>query len=70
VHPYGRTRGVAGVGVDQHTVAEPKDYLRHVILSGAYLCDVALNDSLCDNIRYFHVLGAKKRGTVYGGICW
>jgi hypothetical protein len=53
-----RARGVAGVGVVQHTLAEPEDYLLHVILSGAYLCDVALNDALCDNLLDFHVLGA------------
>jgi hypothetical protein len=50
--------GVAGVGVVKHTLAEPEDYLLHVILSGAYLCDVALNDVLCDNRQDFHVLGA------------
>jgi hypothetical protein len=37
--------GVAGVGVVKHTLTEPEDYLLHVILSGAYLCDVALNDA-------------------------
>jgi hypothetical protein len=41
----------------------------HVILSGAYLCDVALNDALCDNRRDFHVLGANKRRIVFGGLC-
>jgi hypothetical protein len=43
--------------------------LLHVILSGAYLCDVALNDALCDNRRDFHVLGANKRRIVFGGLC-
>jgi hypothetical protein len=42
--------------------------LLHVILSGAYLCDVALNDALCDNLRDFHVLGANKRQIVFGGL--
>jgi hypothetical protein len=45
VRTCGRARGVAGVGVVYHTLAEPEDYLLHVILSGAYLCDVALNDA-------------------------
>jgi hypothetical protein len=61
--------GVAGVGVVYHTLAEPEDYLLHVILSGAYLCDVALNDALCDNLRHFHVLGANKRLLIFGGLC-
>jgi hypothetical protein len=39
-----------GVGVIVHTLAEPEDYWLHVILSGAYLYDVALNDFLCDNL--------------------
>jgi hypothetical protein len=39
-----------GVGVVSHTLAEPEDYLLHVIFSGAYLCDVALDDALCDNL--------------------
>jgi hypothetical protein len=69
VRPYGRERGVAGVGVVWHTLAEPEDYWLHVILSGAYLCDAALNDALCDNLRDFHVLGANKRRTVFGGLC-
>jgi hypothetical protein len=57
------------VGVVYHTLAEPEDYLLHVILSGAYLCDVALNDALCDNHRDFHVLGANKPRIVFGGLC-
>jgi hypothetical protein len=57
------------VGVVYHTLAEPEDYLLNVILSGAYLCDVALNDVLCDNHRDFHVLGASKRQLVFCGIC-
>jgi hypothetical protein len=57
------------VGVVQHTLAEPEDYLLHVILSGAYVCDVAVNDALCDNLRDFHVLGANKRRIVFGGLC-
>jgi hypothetical protein len=65
----GRARGVAGVGVVYHTLAEPEDYLLHVVLSGVYLCDVALNDALCDNLRDFHVLGANKRRIVFGGLC-
>jgi hypothetical protein len=69
VHPCGRARVVAGVGVVYHTIAEPEDYLLHVILSGAYLCDVARNDALCDNLRDFHVLGANKRRIVFGGLC-
>jgi hypothetical protein len=69
VRPCGRARGVAGVGVVYHTLAEPEDYLLHVILSGACLCDVALNDALCDNLRGFHVLVANKRRIVFGGLC-
>jgi hypothetical protein len=69
VRPYGRARGVAGVGVVLHTLAEPADYWLHVILSGAYICDVALNDALCDNLRDLHVLGANKRRIVFGGLC-
>jgi hypothetical protein len=65
----GRARGVAGVGVVYHTLAEPEDYLLHVILIRAYICDVALNDALCDNRQYFHVLGANKRQIVFGGLC-
>jgi hypothetical protein len=61
VRPCGRARGVAGVGVVYHTLAEPEDYLLQVILSGAYLCDVALNDALSDNLRDFHVLVTNKR---------
>jgi hypothetical protein len=69
VRSCGRARGHAGVGVVYHTLAEPEEYLLHVILSGAYLCDVALNDALCDNLQDFHVLGAKKRRTVFGALC-
>jgi hypothetical protein len=69
MRPCGRARGVAGVGVVHHTLAEPEDYLLHVILGGAYLCDVALNDALCDNLRDFHVLVVNKRRTVFGGLC-
>jgi hypothetical protein len=61
VHLCRRERGVAGVVVVFHTLAEPENYLPHVILSGAYLCDVALNDALCDNLQDFHVMGANKR---------
>jgi hypothetical protein len=57
------------VVVVYHTLAEPEDYFLHVILSGAYLCDVALNDALCDNHRDFHVLVANKRQTVFGVLC-
>jgi hypothetical protein len=57
------------VGVVLHTLAEPEDYLLHVILSGAYLCDVALNDALCDNLQDSHVLGATKRRIVFDGLC-
>jgi hypothetical protein len=63
MRPCGRERGVAD------TLAEPEDYFFDVILSGAYLCDVALNDVLCDNRRDFHVLVANKRQIVFGGIC-
>jgi hypothetical protein len=69
VRPCGRARGVAGMGVVYHTLAEPEDYLLHVILSGSYLCDVALNDSLCDNHRDFHVLVSNTRQIVFGGPC-
>jgi hypothetical protein len=69
VRPCGRARGGAGVGVVYHTLTEPDDYLLHVILSGAYLCDVALNDALCDNLRDFHVLVANQCRTVFGGLC-
>jgi hypothetical protein len=70
VRSCGRARGDAGVGVVCHTLAEPEDYWLHVILSGAYLCDVALNGAFCDNLRDFHVLGANKRWIVFGGLCW
>jgi hypothetical protein len=65
----GRARGVAGVGVVYHTLTEPEDYLLHVILGGAYLYDVALNDALCGNRRDIHVLVANKRRIVFGGLC-
>jgi hypothetical protein len=65
----GRAWGDAGVGVVYHTLAEPEDYLLHVILSGAYLCDVALNDVLCDYHQDVHVRGANKRRIVFGGLC-
>jgi hypothetical protein len=52
------------------TLAEPEDYWLHVILIGAYLCDVALNDALCDNLRDFHVLVANRRQICFGGLCW
>jgi hypothetical protein len=58
-----------GVGVVLHTLTEPEDYFLHVILSGAYLCDVALNDVLCDNLRDFHVLGANKHRFFFGVHC-
>jgi hypothetical protein len=61
VRPCGRARGVAGVGAVLHTLAEPEHYWLHVILGGAYVCDVALNDALFDNLRDFHSLGANKR---------
>jgi hypothetical protein len=57
------------VGVVYHTLAEPEDYLLNVILIRTHLCDVALNDVLCDNRRDFHVLIANKRQTVFGGHC-
>jgi hypothetical protein len=57
------------VGVVYHTLAEPEDYWLHVILSGAYLCDVALTDALCDNLRDFHVLGANKRLILADSVC-
>jgi hypothetical protein len=69
MRPFGRARGDEGVGVVYHTLAEPEDYLLDVILSGAYLCAVALNDALCDNHRDFHVRGANKRQIVFGGPC-
>jgi hypothetical protein len=40
-----------------------------VILIRAYLCDVALNDVLCDNHQDFHVLVANRRQIVFGGLC-
>jgi hypothetical protein len=61
VRPCGRATGVAGEGLVQRTLAELDDYLLDVILIRAYLCDVALNDVLCDNRRDFHVLVANKR---------
>jgi hypothetical protein len=54
------------VGLVEHTLAEPEGYWPDVILSGAYLCDVMLNDVLCDNRRDFHVLGGEKRQIVVG----
>jgi hypothetical protein len=60
VSAYVRADGVAGAGVVQHTLAEPEGYLPNVILIHAYLCDVVLNDVLCDNCRDFQVLGAVK----------
>jgi hypothetical protein len=39
--------------------------LPDVISILAYLCDVALNDVLCDNRRDFPVLGANKRQIVF-----
>jgi hypothetical protein len=68
VRPCGSATTVAGVGVVYHTLEKPEDYLRHVILSGAYLCDVALNDALCDYHRDFHVLVANKHRIVFGGL--
>jgi hypothetical protein len=61
--------GVAGVGVVYHTLAEPEEYLLDVILIRACLCDVALNDNSCDNLRDFHVLVANKRQINFGGLC-
>jgi hypothetical protein len=69
VRPCGLARGVAGVGVVHYTLAEPEDYWLHVILGGAYLCDVALSDAVCDNLRDVYVLGANKRRIVFGGLC-
>jgi hypothetical protein len=63
------TQGVAGLGVVYHTLAEPEDYLLHVISSDAYLCDAALNDASCDNLQDFHVLVANKHRTIFGGLC-
>jgi hypothetical protein len=60
--------GVAGVGVFQPTLSEPEEYLLRVLLSGAYICDVALNDVLCDNRQDFHILGANKRQLVFCGL--
>jgi hypothetical protein len=59
VRPCGRARGVAGVGVVNHILAAPEEYLPDVILSGAYH----------NNLRDFHVLVANKRQTVFGGLC-
>jgi hypothetical protein len=39
-----------------------------VILIRAYICDVALNDGLCDNRRDFHVMGTNKHQIVFGGL--
>jgi hypothetical protein len=61
--------GVCEVGVVYHTLAEPEDYLLHVILGGAYLCDVALNSALCDNLQDFHILVANKRRFFFSGLC-
>jgi hypothetical protein len=58
------------VGVVEHTLAEPEDYVHDVILICACLCDVALNGALCDNRRDFHVLVANKRQIVFGGLYW
>jgi hypothetical protein len=44
-----RAAGVAGAGVVKDTLAEPEGYLPNVMLIRAYLCDVVLNDVLCDN---------------------
>jgi hypothetical protein len=46
-----------------------KGYFPDVIFIRAYLCDVALNDVLCDNLRDFHALVANKRQFVFGGLC-
>jgi hypothetical protein len=64
-----RATGVAGVGVVLHTLAEPEDYFPDVILIRTYLCDVSLNDVLCDNHRDFHILVANKLQIVFGGLC-
>jgi hypothetical protein len=70
VHASVRARtGVVGVGVVYHTLAEPEDYLLDVILIRAYLCDVVLNDVLCDNHQDFHVLGANKCQIIFGVLC-
>jgi hypothetical protein len=69
VRPCARTAGVEGVGVVEHTLAEPEGCLPDVILIRACLCDFALNDVLCDNVRDFHVLGANKCQLVFGGPC-
>jgi hypothetical protein len=57
------------VGVVKHILAEPEDYLLDVILIRAYLCDVALNDGVCDSRQDFHVRVANKRRIVFGGLC-
>jgi hypothetical protein len=53
--------GVTGVGVVSHTLTDSEDYFPDVILVRAFPCDVALNDVLCDNHQYFHVLVANTR---------
>jgi hypothetical protein len=56
--------GVAGAGNVLHTLAEREGYLPDAISIRAYLCDVELNDVLCDNRRDCHVPGANKRQIV------
>jgi hypothetical protein len=58
----------AGVGVVWHILTENAGYWPDVILIRAYLCDIALNDVLCDNLPDFHVLGANTHHIVFGGL--
>jgi hypothetical protein len=69
VRPCGGATGDAGVGLVLHTLAEPEDFLPDAISIRAYLCDVVLNDVLCDNRQDVHVMVANKCQIVFGGLC-
>jgi hypothetical protein len=60
--------GVAGVGVVKHTLAEPEGCWPDVRSIVAYLCDVVLNDVLCDTLHDVHALAANRRQIVCGGL--
>jgi hypothetical protein len=68
VHMSAYASGLAGVGVVYHTLAETEGCLPDIMSIHASLCDVALNDVLCDNHLDFHALVANKRQIVFDGL--
>jgi hypothetical protein len=60
--------GVIGVKVVEHTLTEPERCLPDVRSIRAYICDVVLNDVLCDSLQDSHALAANGCQIFFCGI--